>query len=72
MEIEGKVLYFPDLKANYFEALEYCSNVVGGRLFEPGNKVAGELVSKIAFENFTSYWIGINDLQTEGRKLSLR
>ena len=64
--VEGKCLYFSEEKANYFEAETFCMNA-GGRLFEAQNNVADVKVSEAGLVNFTNYWIGINDLDNEGK-----
>ena len=56
-------------KLNYTNAAINC-NSNGGKLFEPRNAATNEAVYKIAKEalsNAYRIWIGINDIETEGR-----
>ena len=64
-KIQGKCFNFPMKKASFHEASEFCKSS-GGRLFEPQNNAASQKVSKMALNKFTNYWIGINDINTEG------
>ena len=68
-EINGTMFWFVKRKLNYGEAIINC-NEYGGKLFEPRNADSNFLVyqmAKAAFDNVDRIWIGINDIEMEGR-----
>ena len=68
-EINGTLFWFVKRKLNYGEAIINC-NENGGKLFEPRNADSNFLVyqmAKAAFDNVDRIWIGINDIEMEGR-----
>jgi len=66
----GKCFYFGQNSLSYDSANEECLNI-GGRLFEPKNDLANGYIASVS-KNFLktsepAYWIGITDLQMEGK-----
>ena len=68
-EVNGTMFWFVKRKLNYGEAIINC-NENDGKLFEPRNANSNFLVyqmAKAAFDNVDRIWIGINDIEMEGR-----
>jgi hypothetical protein len=68
-EVNGTMFWFVKRKLNYGEAIINC-NENGGKLFEPRNAGSNFWVyqmARAAFDNVDRIWIGINDIEMEGR-----